>query len=171
MYCNNSLWTLCIYWKRKCMISYAIKEVKHCMETEKRPPSMGIKQLTVHFKADVTFVAIMIWGCLDHASVHKFVLCSDLVYHQGSWIFKSKVAVLVKSVNNFALRGWTKPAGQCDGDAVTIIKSLYPHKKYLLASSHSIVPGQSDSGAVVTQHDNSWIQRVFSEGKGSICRN
>ena len=140
------------------------------MEIEEMSPSMDIIRLTVHFKVDVTFVAIMIWGCQDHTSVHKLVLCSDLVYHQGSWIFKSKVTVLVESVFNFPRRGWAKPAGYHNRTVVAVIKSLYPHRSYLFATRRSIVPGQSDSGAVVTHHDNSWVQRLFSEGKGCICR-
>ena len=140
------------------------------MEIEEMSPSMDIIRLTVHFKVDVTFVASSIYGCLDHTSVHKLVLCSDLVYHQGSWIFKSKVTVLVESVFNFPRRGWAKLAGQRNRTAVAIIKSLYLHRPYLFATRRIILPGQSDSGAVVTHHDNSWVQRLFSEGKDCICR-
>ena len=127
-------------------------------------------KLTVHFEVDVTFVASSIWGCHHLTSVHKLVLYSDLLYHQGSWIFKFKVSVLVESVFDFARRGWAKLAGQLNRTAVAVTKSLYPHRSYRLATRRSVVPGQSDSGAVVTHHDNSWVQRLFSEGKGCICR-
>ena len=127
--------------------------------------TMDTTQLTVHFKVDVTRMAIRGFFCVHHTSVHKLVLCSDLVYHQGSWIFKFKVSVLVESVKNFAFWSWVKPGGHCNALAVAVIMSLYPHRPYLFATS-SIVPGQSDSGAVVTHHDNSWVQRLFSEGKG-----
>ena len=131
---------------------------------------MDIITLTVYFEVDVTFHAISIWGCLDYTSVHKLVLYSDLVYHQGSWIFKFKMSVLER-VFNFPRRGWAKPAGYRNRTVVAvIIKSLYPHRSYLLATRCSIVPGQSDSGAVVIHHDNNWVQRLFSEGKGCICR-
>ena len=131
---------------------------------------MDIITLTVYFEVDVTFDAISIWGCLDYTSVHKLVLYSDLVYHQGSWIFKFKMSVLER-VFNFPRRGWAKPAGYRNRTVVAvIIKSLYPHRSYLFATRRSVVPGQSDCGAVVTHHDNSWVQRLFSEGKGCICR-
>ena len=140
------------------------------METEETSSSIDIIKLTVHFEVDATFVASRIHRCLHHTSVHKLVLRSDLVYHQGSWIFKSKVAVLVESDFNFARRGWIKPAGQLNRTAVAVIKSLYPHQRYLLATRRSILPGQSHSGAVVTHHDNSWVQWLFSEREGCICR-
>ena len=140
------------------------------MKIEQMSLPMDIIRLTVHFEVDVTFVANSIWACRDHTSVHKLVLCSDLVYHQGSWIFKRKVSVLVKSVFNFSLIGWPKPAGQRNRAAVALINSSYQHRSNLLATRHSIVPGQSDSGAVVTHNDNSWVQRFFSEGESCICR-
>ena len=88
---------------------------------------MNIIKLTVYFKFDVTFVAIMVWVCHNFTPVHILILSSDGVYHQGSWIFKSKLSILVEIVSNFALWSWVKPAGQCDTDAVAVIKSLYLH--------------------------------------------
>ena len=83
---------------------YAIKEEKHSVWRLRNFLRLWIlKKLTVYFEVDVTFVASKICGCLHHTSVHKLVFCSDLVYYQGSWIFKSKVPVLVESVYNFAL--------------------------------------------------------------------